>query len=396
MKKYIIFTLFVFLKQVQAQQVNWVSCISGSTESFFCTAMLSESVFYVGGKNGTLLKSSDYGNTFETLATGNQEDIQAIHFLDNNVGFLLQDVNLYKTTNAGQNWLIAHVFNEVPLAFHFLTNQDIYISCENGEAYKSNDGGQTFIAMNTASNRDLYAIGFSNQQIGYAGGKNNTSLYTTNAGASFTSNMIPDNEDIFDIYFANPNSAWACGTGGTVYHTSNANGPWVSQTAPSQNDFESVFIMNNSIGWICGNGGIILKTSDGGNNWMDENNSINKDLFEVHAFDSIHAIVVGDAGTILKLELSNQQAIIENGKMDNLFTLYPCPADNYLTIKPLQLDTKINTISLTNIHGAQVCVNKSISTNYEPIVYIENLNPGYYFVEIVCNYGKYYKALIIE
>lgn len=354
--KVLLLLVGIFVSLTGFAQTAWTPCAPPVSDDFFCGQLINEQELVVAGRNGIFLESHDYGSIFTLVITGSTEDIEDIYFFHPDTGYVLQGEVIMKTTTGGNSWNTLFTFPEVPLAFHFNGRNNIFVSCENGEAFKSFNGGISWTSMNTGSSRDLYAISFPNNTQGYIGGKNNTSLFSNDGGNNFIDNVIPCNEDILDLFFVDQNKGWSGGKSGEVFRSNSINGPWAVQNIPSQEDVNAIYFSSNQNGFMACSGGDILVSHDGGNSWINDNSGINDDLLGIHVIDSLHGIAFGNAGTLLKLSIPNQAGIKETTQ--NSLLMVPNPANTYAKIKnpsivepgEIQIiDSRGNTVQKMNI-----------------------------------------------
>ncbi len=167
---------------------TWYARDAGFGFSFFEDVSLIGSVGYVTGNiasgeiGGVLLKSENYGRTWDTLKTFNQWP-KTMHFLNADTGFLSAQFgpsNLQKTTDGGQTWQ-----DISPIAtansIHFPSNQIGYaVGRANGRTHnassgffisKTTDGGSTWETYDTAG-MPLQSVHFINDSTGYVSGEN--------------------------------------------------------------------------------------------------------------------------------------------------------------------------------------------------------------------------------
>ena len=90
---------FSFLKVANSA---YRKCVLYSDRHFF---FLNETISYICGFNGIILKSTDGGNTWSTLNSGVTSTLYSIHFVSPLIGFAVGDNStIIKTTDGGQTW----------------------------------------------------------------------------------------------------------------------------------------------------------------------------------------------------------------------------------------------------------------------------------------------------
>jgi photosystem II stability/assembly factor-like uncharacterized protein len=237
---------------------------------------------------GILFDSQDGGNNWEigfTAADNSPESgFNSIHFFDDNVGFLLNHKNIYKTYNGGNNWSEVNINN--PDSLNFNGNDIFFLNDNNGwmvGKFFSGDSCGAFI------------------------------LETVDGGENWDLDWkYPEPEeysyDLNSIHAVNT-AAWAVGESGLIVKFTEHD-QWQLQSAITDLPLKDVFFSDEDHGWIAGGylndqdfQSIIIKTNNGGANWQENNMGIfqiNDMLFE----DSLHGWAVGsdttESGVILE------------------------------------------------------------------------------------------------
>jgi hypothetical protein len=98
-----------------------------------------------------LLKTSDYGHTFQESPIPNGSGLRKINFISNDVGFALGN-HIMKTANNGSVW------TELNLDFNVWSD---LIETENGELYACGLNGTFFKSMNSGNNWEQINLGIN-------------------------------------------------------------------------------------------------------------------------------------------------------------------------------------------------------------------------------------------
>ena|GEM_PF-4871529 len=147
----------------------------------------SPTVGYATGAD-SVLKTTDGGLTWTTLAFSAGKTIKAIYFLDENHGWIAGDsMMLYKTDDGGGHW---HQHDPGVMSYfrgiYFLNSSTGFLVGTQGAMLRTEDGGMSWSPLRAPDTRDIGAITFATPQIGYIGGL--SLLYkTTDGGASWHS-----------------------------------------------------------------------------------------------------------------------------------------------------------------------------------------------------------------
>ena len=209
-------------------QALWDVCFSDSGDNFDTVA---DSSFYAVGDSGTIIKSTDLGESWFSLP-------------------IITAFNLYEVQCSEDGTIL--VFGEKTAAF------------------KSTDGGNTWSEMNLygglnnflqSGGPDIYASFFLNPDIGYVFGEFGAIFYTSNGGNNWQPGIVPDFDRINTAYFISPDSGMVAGDNGKVRFTINGGATWVEDTSVSKltsNNINQILIIDTSIAVLVGDGGTVI------------------------------------------------------------------------------------------------------------------------------------------
>ncbi|MBK8983336.1 MAG: T9SS type A sorting domain-containing protein [Ignavibacteria bacterium] len=117
-------------------------------------AVVSNNVWIVGSSS-PVFRSTDFCETWEITTPGQQIGGVAIHFVNENTGFIGRSSNnLIKSTNGGYNWYQQRTdsnSNSIILSIEFETDSIGWLACGSGKIYKTITGGEvlTYISSNS-------------------------------------------------------------------------------------------------------------------------------------------------------------------------------------------------------------------------------------------------------
>ncbi len=148
-------------------------------------------LIYITGKNQKIFKSSDNGNTWETINTPGQANHYArnFYFINENLGIIDAVTDVYKTIDGGSNWIKANIqFTRVGTLHFYNENEGFNIESvwayEGGDMptfkgsvfYETKDGGLTWIKSDLIESLQLGLTYFLHNEVGY--GFNDSKFYT--------------------------------------------------------------------------------------------------------------------------------------------------------------------------------------------------------------------------
>jgi photosystem II stability/assembly factor-like uncharacterized protein len=173
---------------------------------------------YATGTN--IWKTTDAGNNWTNLysftSTGYNPDYSSLYFLNPQTGWVFRKSGLYKTIDDGVDWASIPTQSDVSQsqAVFFLNSDTGYIS--SGQfIQRTMDGGASWTTIFTASGSAYRDIHFVSDETGYV--TDNTHIYKTqDGGNTWTSEVHLVSNTLIELHFIDPNHGWACGTNGTI------------------------------------------------------------------------------------------------------------------------------------------------------------------------------------
>jgi photosystem II stability/assembly factor-like uncharacterized protein len=197
----------------------------------------------------------------------------SIDFVNDKVGWMVGDGTLLKTEDGGDTWESLTIDPKWVLFFVDFVNENVgwcsgqYWDREEGVSHgiisKSVDGGQSWTMQCDYWGGIIHALDDSVVYVDF--------LKTTDGGRNWIE-VGPDEEDLelYSIWFFNPDSGIAAGSG-IIYKTSNGGNSWKIITDPNVTKFDNLQFMNDSTGYFLAfdeNGkGTLCFTTDACDSW---------------------------------------------------------------------------------------------------------------------------------
>ncbi len=250
-------------------QLNWNVAVSGTSSNLL--SIYGPSNIYSAGASGTVLKSTDNGVNWSTIAFPVTNNINSVSsYVSQNYRIVCCDGGkIFTTSNQGANW------NEVQSG---TTNslRNIYFnnSISPYRGYICGDNGTflklvyalpvpvsiTVIPLSTGVSNNLNAVAALNDSNNIMlAGSGGMILKSTNAGASWVQQSSGTTNNLKFIYAVNQNDIWIGGENGTMLHTINGGTNWLLQTVNSTANINSMMFMSNVKAMAVGSGGAILE-----------------------------------------------------------------------------------------------------------------------------------------
>lgn len=192
--------------------------------AFLAVRAVNNKVLYVTGYNGTILKSTNSGDTWVNLRSGVKERLQGISFVNEQLGWVVGTKGtILHTKDGGKTWVKQEPGTSEHLeSVHFVNLNIGYITGNNGVILATKDGGATWVKQESYTTEPLHAVKFLNENNGWAvggylcNGKIPTIVYTNNGGETWRSNASPLNVPLNGIYFNTNQQGFIVGLQGTL------------------------------------------------------------------------------------------------------------------------------------------------------------------------------------
>lgn len=403
-------SLLLLLLSSLMVSAQWSDVSTGKIlQTGICHALDANTCIAVG-TFGKIYKTQDGGMTYDSVQTVFQWDIFSdIDFPNDSVGYIcggtffgMHTTFLLRTTDRGQTWdsvnsdiFQAQMINRI----EFIDEQIGFLLVDDGNMYKTIDGGQSFTVMNlpsAAAPLGIGAIHFPSPQTGYVGTTHliGTDHYvfriekTTDQGQTWSTTWsdtlqngnVENDRRILSLHFLSDTEGWAGSSNGYLRHTTDGGQNWATTILSNDTTFlQDIQFSDANNGFISGvfaYGGQArpyFYTADGGQTWQR------------HASASFYSMsFVGAAG----YAVSNNQTLwatqtdglsAEGPEATLRVEIFPNPATNQLSVRmPLSLSGGSGTI--TDITG-KVLRNLSL-TGTEQSIDIHKLAAGTYFLTI--------------
>ncbi|MBE2219551.1 MAG: hypothetical protein IAE90_15175, partial [Ignavibacteria bacterium] len=258
--------------------------------------LINSDINYLAGGAGTIVKTTDGGNSWSFINSGTTENILGLHFVNETTGLVVTNTQIRRTTNQGINWNVVYQYSSSLRSLNFINDNTGIVTGNFGLIAKTTNGGLNFIFSSAGNNPDL-KMGCLFNNFGLVVSQE---IYrTTNGGSNWT--MVYFGNDYFNsVYIVDQNNAFAVGTGGKILKTTNSGLNWTNQPSGITADLESIFFTDINTGYAVGLFGTILKTTNSGTIWYPLTSSTNFLLNEIKFTNLTTGLVTGEAGKILK------------------------------------------------------------------------------------------------
>jgi photosystem II stability/assembly factor-like uncharacterized protein len=245
---------------------SWTNANSGYTAMRFMDIFIEDhSTIFMSGNDGIVIRSIDSGATWQTMNTGTPEQLWGLHFLNTDLGFAVgSNGTIIRTRNGGTDWEnvpsgISNLFYDV-----FFTNQGIGFASGSNVLYKTVDSGETWqpvLDFPFEAPADwIRSIKMVNELTGYACADIGRIYKTTDGGDQWVRLNSGSQEALFDIDFTDELNGKVCGFNGTILTTTDGGQNWKQLNSPlGKEHLYSIDMVSKDIGYIGTHMGHILK-----------------------------------------------------------------------------------------------------------------------------------------
>ncbi len=223
---------------------------------------------YVCGDNGKVYKTTDAGNSWNSLNTGVSVTLNQVRIAeDGSVVIPGNNSTILRSTDGGNSW--SNILN-IPayvdfFAVKLLNSNSFIISGNESIILRTSNSGATWESISIGMPNPLFAVDFSGQSTGWVTGCCGMFMKTTNAGISWTTDdYLTPGYTLFSMQFIGQMKGWLAGEAGYILRTTNAGLSWDSLNSNTQLDLYSLQFVDENTGYISGYNGTVLKTTNGG------------------------------------------------------------------------------------------------------------------------------------
>jgi photosystem II stability/assembly factor-like uncharacterized protein len=289
------------------------------------------------------LQTETYSQWFVNFTPNPAQTSYTLKFHDQNTGWMTSilynasTMNIYKTTNAGQNWVAQNSgFTAQRFMCIWIVDANTVYMCGNyGRIIKTTNGGANWDSLKTYTTNQLWGIQFVDANTGYVCGSNGLIMKTTNAGLNWFNQNSGVINAFSSIFFIDQNTGYISGSA-IVIKTTNGGNNWQNMNAPYISGFENfreIKFTNANTGYYVSDMGRIIKTTNAGLNWELLNTGVSDALFAIHFTTADTAYVCGNAGKIIKTTNAGNSWYQQNSGLTEILTdvCFTNPSTGYIS-----------------------------------------------------------------
>jgi len=293
---------FLVTFSITAQTWDWQNPLPQGS-NLFDVCFTDQNTGYSVGMDGTILKTTDAGITWQTQNSGTFKTLGGVDFPSGEIGYVVgSEFTLLKTTNAGTTWETLPMDISYLAAVEFTSTEIGYAVGANGNTgviIKTTDGGLNW-EVQTGNFCPFYNdIVFIDDNLGYVTGGNGAILKTTNGGETWSEQESGVSGNLRSVHFTDENTGYV-GEYGRILSTTDGGETWSQLTIFQSYNINSIDFTDALTGYAVGQQGVILQTTDAGASWQFQQSQTTDELRSVHFTDINNGYATGDNGVMLK------------------------------------------------------------------------------------------------
>lgn len=256
------------LKKTSNGGATWSSQTSGTSKELKSIHFADANTGWAVGKESIVLKTVNGGNTWVSKPNPAHEDLYAVAFYGTGTGVAVgKDGTIITTADGGETWTLRTVaFSGDLHAVQFVSASVVLAGGEHGTLLKSADAGASWSTVSSSGLYDIINFHFVSENKGYwvpeADGSEGGSegiLYAYN-GSTASALTLPTSKQLLAVHFLTENLGWAVGEKGRILRTVNGGTNWTAHTLSNiERDLVSVHFVSAQTGYAVGEDGTILK-----------------------------------------------------------------------------------------------------------------------------------------
>ena len=343
---------------------DWNQIPSGTGEGLSDIHFPSRTTGYIVGYEGTILKSTDGGDTWTDLSMEVPYTFNTVFFTDTLTGFVgglyISQGVIFKTTDGGNQWTEMLKFPGSSINdMVFVDDTTGYAAggwIENGLLLKTTDFGETWENQSIGLG-PLYSISMSSPTHGIAVGSHGTIEMTIN-GSEWFEQWAGDHH-YSEVFVVDSLTSYIVGNNSRILKSINGGYAWNPMDCGGSYWLNSVFFTRDDIGYIVGVVGLIMTTNNGGEDWTLTSYQEYEHLNKVYFLSPDTGFIVGNAGIILKTTNGGGLGTGESSNPFNAIRYSPNPASGQAVVTISLEQPDHVAMELYDLTGRQVFKNRT-------------------------------------
>ncbi len=367
---------------------SWDAQVSGTTQNLNSIFFLTTSTGFSVGNQGTLLTTTDGGNTWSTFNLGSTSNLRKVYFKSSSVGFILSDDGkIFKTVNGGSTWTNQTIHTSGLNGIDFNGENGIAVG-DDGHVFYSSNAGDTWAGVGTISVFTFNDVKFLDATTAVLVGVGGRVFKTINTGVTWSALTSNTSSSLSSIELQQNNTYYITGTDGTILSLDPITDSFTVEGAGiTTNWLQDITCNNSGYCYTAGSSATVLLNTD--TSWETKNLDENVNLSSIYFADNNIGYACGSAGVLYKTV--NGGVAVENTSLEYFnWQISPNPAQCKVVVNINNFtDASLRIYdALGNLRFTQTLETTNTSIN------IENLNSGVYIASLVTSKGVSVKKII--
>ena len=265
------------------------------------------------GAGGNRVKTINGGVSWQPMTFTSADSLSnlAVWFFDEDNGVIAGQYRMHRrTTDGGETWLsitFPDIGNDDAVLELFFLDESIgFATTQDGAIYKTENAGENWVEKTSTIQGPINDVCFFDESFGWIVGDDpiaGTGAFkiTNDIGENWEYRSFGIGADVMGVSFYDMNTGWAVGNGGYIYRTTDGGDLWLHQESPVALDLEDVDFTDELNGIAVGHGQRIVRTDNGGETWERITGDWDDSWFQVIEYYSDElAFVSGTNGVFLR------------------------------------------------------------------------------------------------
>ncbi len=304
---YVVGKNLTILKSTDGGQ-TWVTMKDSTTGYLFGGDFANDSTGWVVGTSGRILFTNDGGNTWHYLNSGTTQTLEDAFAADTAVVYVVGKKGvILKSTDGGKTWRDYTNANWSQLNFYGVTgfNSDTILVVDNsssGIVIRTTDGGATWEAVDTLHTR-LYHVVATTNGTAYIAAYGGKVFQSTDYGENWTQIAALQTGTVHLKRVSAPNSdvVWVGGSLGDCFRSIDGGANWDTLFVPTAGTIYGLIAYSADHAIVLAANGQLFETVDGGHSFIPLVTWPNVDFYAISKTPIGHLYAVSESGGEISL-----------------------------------------------------------------------------------------------
>lgn len=239
---------------------TWRKINSSVKSNIYSAAFLGNNKFVAVGEKGLIIISADNGKNWRQVKSNTNESLFSVKRNGNNIFVTGSNGSIFRSTDYGENWfLFSKPVQTILYDIHFLNSLVGFAVGWDGLILRTSDGGKSWNKKEKITDDYLKSIAF-NDKVGLIVGGNGSILRSVDGGVRWKRVDSQTNSALNKVNFVNDDLILVAGNKGEIFQSADNGDTWVKFQSGT---FSSLTDISNSLDrklFISGYNGTLITT----------------------------------------------------------------------------------------------------------------------------------------